>query len=530
MRETTGQADVTSPDDHDLAGGEAPAGQEPKASGGAGGAPPGAADHVYRAASRGVASNVVLALGSKGAALASQVLITYFLDPTQLGLASLAVSTTSLAALLGGGAVTTILIQKRAPDAETEGQGFWLALALSSASALLMLALAPLAVAGFDDARLLGLIAIIACAGVVQSLTIVQSARLYARLRFGTLASIYFGMSILQSGGALALAVAGFGPFAVVLPILLSSSFGAAALLVAGGPPPLVRPRVRDWVPLVRAAFWILLGSWASTLQRQGVGLVLGFTKGAHVVGLFFWAALLAAQAVGLLLDRLQAVLLSSLANIADAQGRSRTARRACRVLVSLTCLLCLVQTLAAGPLISLVFPEQWHAAVPVVRALTLGLLAQPLAVLTQAVLFSQGRYRSFASIAAFFAVSQTAVCLLTATLGDLGVIAAGYAATAVVSGVAQGWIGYRALELSPGDLLRDFLPPVAACAVCLVLAEVLLSGWEQGLGQVTVACGGAASAYLVVLRALSYEGLRELIMTGQGLLQSLRPDARGVE
>ncbi len=519
MRETTGEADVRSAEERRLdpeARGARPSDDE--------------AERVLRAASRGVVSNVALALGSKAVALGSQVLITYYLDPAHLGLASLAVSTTSLAALLGGGALTTILIQKRAPDRETEGQAFWLALALSAASALLMLALAPAAVAGFHDGRLTGLIAIIAASGFVQGLSIVQSARLYARLRFGTLASIHFGMSLLQSGGALALAVAGLGPYAIVLPMLLSSAFGVTAYTVAAGRPPLVRPRLATWSPLLGATSWILAGAWASTLQRQGVGLVIGFASDAHVVGLFFWGQTLAAQAVNLLLDRLQSVLLSSLANIGDPTARSHAARRACRVLACVTGLLCLTQTIAAGPAIALVFPAKWHEAIPAVRALTLGLLAQPLVVLYQAILFSQARYRSFATMAAVFAVGQLAVCSFAAAQGGLAMIAAGFAGAAFSAGLGQGWIGYRALGLSGRDLLSDYLPPAATCAGCLLASEALLGGRGQALGPAAAGCVLATAAYLLLLWVWSYEGLRELVLTGQSLLQRLRRSRPGVE
>ena len=103
----------------------------------------------------------------------------------------------------------------------------------------------------------------------------------------------------------------------------------------------------------------------------------------------------MSSQAIFLVATNLQGVLFPVLCKInADIERQYRAFAQACRLLMLVIVPVCVLQILLARPLIELVFHDRWLPAVSVVQWLSLGLLTQPLSILTASLLLARGQYR----------------------------------------------------------------------------------------------------------------------------------------
>src|SRR6185503_20474222 len=92
---------------------------------------------------RGAFWTVLFSILNKVVALGSQMALAWFLVPEQIGLVALALSVTSVVALILGGNLRSVLVQRQESFATDAGQVFWLSLTMNVGAAVLLALLAP---------------------------------------------------------------------------------------------------------------------------------------------------------------------------------------------------------------------------------------------------------------------------------------------------------------------------------------------------------------------------------------------------
>jgi O-antigen/teichoic acid export membrane protein len=250
-------------------------------------------------------------------------------------------------------------------------------------------------------------------------------------------------------------------------------------------------------------------------MRKFGVPLALGLVQSTEFAGLFYWGFTLSVQVVFLFGASLTKVLFPAFTQInADGQRQSRAFASASQLLVALVAPLCILQATLVDDVLQVLGLERWMATAGVVRWLSLGMLAEPFAVLANSVLMARGRFRLVGAISLVSALGTMGLAALSALAGSLTLVAVAVAVGALLTAGTSLVFAVRAL----GGVSVGVFGPAAACCAAAGLAGVL--GWMvQGwLGQFApmarVATDAAAicGAYLLSLQLVAPGFLRSLL------------------
>jgi PST family polysaccharide transporter len=367
-------------------------------------------------AARGAVWTFAFSLLGKATTVGTQFVLAWLLVPEELGLVGLTLAVMNFTAVVGGGNLKSILVQRGSRFDEDAGHTFWLALLLNALAAVLLAALSPVAGLLFKEPRVILLLLLAAVALPIQSLNTIYVAALHRDLRFGRVSGILFGASLIQNGSAVLLATMGYGAMSLIIPWTLNAAFMALAFRFSAGRIAIGRLNVRRSLELCGPAGWLIVNGIFVALLNSGANLAIGLIQhDSTVAGYYYWGASLSCQAVFLFVTSLQGVLFPVLTRLNLEPVRQLAgALNACRTLLAVAGPVCLTQALLAGPAIRWLFDDRWQPAIGVVQWLSIGLATQPLNVLAVALLMAHGRFRQLAALNASIALSV----LLTAVIG----------------------------------------------------------------------------------------------------------------
>ena len=395
---------------------------------------------------RGAFWTVAATLATKVLAFLSEIAISWFLFPDQMGLVASAFSITSIAELLTCGGLVSVMVQRQSPIERESPDVFWLSLNLHLIATVVAIALAPVAGIIFGDSRVRPLIIVVALSWPISSLTVVYGIKLTRDLRFKTYAGIQTTTGIIAAIGPLAFAALGCGAYSLVLPIYFSSVATLILARRAAGPLPLRGANPRRWPALIFPTLWLTAQSLGTAIQGYGTTFIIGAElKNPAIAGLYFWGFSLSGQAVFLLVTSLRGVLFPTLAKLNEEPQRQYAAfQRGLRLMMFAAVPVCLLQALTAMPLILLFFPNRWHGVIPVVVYLSIGSMTQPMQVMAYAVLMARGRFRTVTLLSLLQGLTIIVAGMIGARFLTAEIIAAWTAGALLFNGLLIGWFGER--------------------------------------------------------------------------------------
>jgi O-antigen/teichoic acid export membrane protein len=361
----------------------------------------GAQEGLGRRAVRGAFWNILFSILNKVSTLGAQWVLAWLLLPADFGLVALATSISSLMDVVSVSSLGNILVQETDEGRFRRdfGQVFWLINAINGALVLLTFAVAPWIGRAYGQPGLSPLLMLIAVNGLFTGLSLAHGSALQRSLKFKSLAFIFLVAGTLQSLASILLAWLGWGPYAILVPLALSSLAGMVLQVRAAGPLPLGRPRPGLWLGFLAPSFWLLFLDLLMALPGQCTSFIMGFGQGPAQIGIFFWGFSIANQLVFLTCANLRKVLFPTFAALNGQPERQAAAlKRSLTMMTTALAYLCVLQAVTAGPLIALFFPGRWAGAAPVVSWISLGLLTQPLTMLYYSLMMARGEYRRVAA------------------------------------------------------------------------------------------------------------------------------------
>lgn len=208
--------------------------------------------------------------------------LSFILEPVDLGIVALADGVTAILALLATCGARFLVPQRRALPAAALDTLFWAALAGGAlASAVLLLAAEPMA-AVFGEPRLAAVVRWMALIPLLTAVSAVQEGVLVRQLAFRRLSARALGSNVVGAAVAIAAALAGAGLWSLVLQRLVTA-FAFAAMSWAAC----------DWTPSLR-----FHGRFARSAVRRGLTIVVSPTVARfdgrvyeYVIGYFLDAA-----------------------------------------------------------------------------------------------------------------------------------------------------------------------------------------------------------------------------------------------
>lgn len=487
--------------------------------------PPGLGDRALS----GFLLMVVQTIGVRIVKFGGHLALGWLLLPDDFGLFAISVTVHQFVSVLKNAGLRDILIQRHRRGRKWVNPAAWMSGALGLGGGLVLLGSAPLLAWFFDRPEVIPLILILALTTPIQSIGSVPMALLHAELRFKTAATLEF----VNNTGLIVLTVLfawlGLGAVSFVLPMLIVAIARTCYLWWLIRPVVRWNPQFRRWRYLVGDSTRLVGADVARTIVLQGDYIVLGrLFPGSASIGHYFYAFQFSIQSLGLFARNLDLVLLPALSKLqGDMQRHNRAFLRAIKTMAVAGIPICFLQAAVAEPAVRLLLPDRFHASIPYMVILSLGMAGQLIIGPSTSMLRSQGRFSVYSRLCWANAGVFIAAVFVGAKLGGVVWAAVAVASVATVFGfvyvrTALGTRAGRSMEA-----LGVFAWPASlgafACGVGW-LVSTMLDGetFVGGLARIAVICLVALVIYAPLIRLAEPEAAKEITTRTRGLVRRL--------
>jgi O-antigen/teichoic acid export membrane protein len=459
-------------------------------------------EQVTHRASRGAYSVVLRLTAVQGLQVVSAIALARLIAPDDYGSFAVALTVVAAARYIGDLGLTSSFITKRVVSAEVLQTGALIALAVSAAQAIVACGVGPLLAGLLDGSDITAILAALSVTLIVDALRFGPTVRLNRELAFARTNTATVVETLVLYVVQIALLLAGFGLWGLVIAQLARSVVGTMVLAVVGHG--FVRPRLRTRAgPLIRAGVAYQAAPMIAGLAGIAAPVAVGLALDIEAVGLWAWATVLAAPLAAVLLG-VHNLAFNSFSRLveADAGAQDRAAELALRLCV-------LVVAWPAGTLcglapeiVPLVFDERWSEAVPAVQLCLVGLLATSVATVCAAVL--EARREAWVRVRSLTVASLLGVLTIYPLAKGLGVGGAALASGVVVPVVDAALL----TRFSRIRQSRALMTATLGFGLGYLVSSLLADEYVTSL--TTLAAAGAAAA--TIAGALTVLGDREAI------------------
>ncbi len=449
------------------------------------------------------------------------LVLARLLGPSEFGLIAIALGFTAVAAHLTAYTTGEVLIQKRdLTDADCDAV-FWVTLLAAALLALVLALAAPAIGRLFEASELAAVIRWLCVVLVLQAFTTVPLALLTRELRFDVTARRSLVMLLGGAVVGIAMALRGYGVWALVGQHLAGALLNVVLLLGATA----WRPGFRAGWPQVRTIRRFVASSFGNSalqmLDERAPQLLVGFLLGPAAAGLMNVALRLVQMMQRLFAVPINQIAMPAFARLRDdpaALGRFRDMALSIGLAISLPAA---VGAAAIAPeLIALGLGAEWLPMVPVFQILCVGVALWPAILQARSALYGLGRPDRLLHVGLLDGIAGVAVIAATAPFG-LEAVALGLSLRILV----WRWpLTARQMRLVIGSgllhELRLLLPPLLVSLLVLLIFVLLRSSLAATTGNwpaIALAGSVAGFTYLGVTALLQRSSLRAALALWRG-------------
>jgi PST family polysaccharide transporter len=327
-------------------------------------------------AARGGAVTLV-AQGLKAAArIGSMMILARLLAPEDFGLQGMVLVVSGFVSLFRDAGLGLATVQRETIRHEETSTLFWINAVLGLMLAATMVALAQPLAAFYGEPRLRAMAMVSSVAFVFSGVAVQHQALLQRELRFSAIAINEVASSVLGTAVGVAMAVAGYGYWALVgMAVTVPAAFTVGLWLAMPWIPGLPRKErdIRSMLHLGGTWTFVSLASYVSYNLEK---LLLGRFWGAPSLGLYGRAYQLTSLP-NELLSSVGTVVVSTLSRLQHNPDELRRAFVMCySLVVSVTIPVAFMCLLAAEEIVGIVLGPKWRDAAGILRALAPSTLA----------------------------------------------------------------------------------------------------------------------------------------------------------
>lgn len=461
---------------------------------------------------------------AKSAGLGSQFVLGWILTPDHFAVYAIAVSLSGLVGSFREGGVGKILMQRGEEYHRIAPSMLTVCLIFVTSAAAVTVAVAPWAESFYGTPNLRGLMWVIAVAMVLGAPKVILSSKAAIDHKFADIAKISCASSIVRHGSMSLLALAGFGPYSFVLPMVFVSIYEWIAFRTLIGPLPSPSMGSRkDSADLWSASGWLALMSLAVAIIQSGDYLVVGKLGDAHMLGIYFFGFTTAGAVALLLTSSLHSVLMPAFSKLKGDRRRQRHAyARAVRLLLLVTAPLCVGVTLAVPYVVPVLWNGKWDEAIVVIQLLLIALISRILAPVGGAVVESQGRWRLRNIMVWSDAIGTLGAAALGTYTGSVIGLATVMAIYRALVGLVNCSVGAVTVGLRIDLLYRELVPSVVVVTVSGG-AAACVSLWASTILPPPLSALLIGLTYVILLGLGGYLVLRKQVFEAIELIRSRR-------
>ena len=289
----------------------------------------------------------------------SQIALAWLLEPSAFGVVGMALAIQAFVSLVQDSGIDKVLVADQARFEQFANPGFWISLTTGLLAALLLLLSIPLADRLLDSAQLSSLLLILVLAAPFKALWLIPNSKLKVDLRFDLIAAINIFAAILETVGAVSLALYGFGALSFVLPYLLVNPLIAAILFGITKLPLRFNPEFSKWPTLAKASGLLMITAVLHTIVTRGDYLIVGAVYSEQKVGIYYLAFALSVQSIMLIAKNVTNTLFPILSKLRNDTKRQYGAFiRTTRLAVFITTPITFLIAATAEPIVGLVLDD----------------------------------------------------------------------------------------------------------------------------------------------------------------------------
>ena len=437
-------------------------------------------------------------------AVATSVVVARFLGPREVGLAAEALVFATLALVIVDFGFGSAIVQRPNLSEEDRSTAFWAGALLGTALTLLGVGLSWPIANIYGEPRVQALFAVLSLSFLFTAPAIVQGALLSRELDFRSLEVRTIIATATSSATGMALAVLGFGAWAIVAQTLVLTGVGSALLWRASS----WRPRFIFSIASLRGMARYtshVFGSKALTWGTINVdNFLIGRFVGATPLGAYTLAFSVMITPVNRIARPLLNVFFPAFSRMREREPIARAWLRATRM-VALVVVPAMFGVIVIAPeFVTAVFGHKWHAAIAVMQILAPVGLLQALTTMNAGVLQALDLTRPLFRFTLLLSVATVGAFAAGLPWGIEGVATA-YLVVTVPLQLTFVALTARAVGISPWNWLSAIAKILQAGAVMLlgVLgARELLLGTRLPVGAQLIALVAIGAAIYVPLVA----------------------------
>lgn len=354
---------------------------------------PGPAGSLRAQTVRGVSWAGFGQVGTQFIGFLGTLVLARLLTPDDFGLLGMVVVFTGFLALFQNLGLGPAIVQDRSLTENQLSGLFWVNLSFSALLAVIAAAAAPVVAWFYNQPAAVPIMATLALAFPLGALAAVPGALLTRDMRFRPLSIINIGAQAVGFALGVALALAGYGVWALVWQQLALATTAALGKWLTAGWRPGLAFSLRSLRKPLAFGVWFQAGSILNWATRNTDDLLVGRVLGAPPLGIYQMAyrlMLWPIQNVAWVVGQVMFPALSAIKN--DTQRVARAFLRGVGMVALVTFPVMVGAFVVADTAIPMVFGDQWRPVVPIFRILCgLGLI-QSVATNTGWIFVSQGR------------------------------------------------------------------------------------------------------------------------------------------
>ena len=308
------------------------------------------------------------------------ILLAHLLLPRDFGLAGMAIAFSGLAGVFSDLGLGMAVIQRKTLTDEDRSTVFWINTAGGAFLTLLGVALSPVVADFFSSPRVMPLFAVLSSSFLLAALGQTQAALLTREMSFRSLEVRTIIATLVGAAAAVALAITGFGPWAIIAQVVCTS--GASTLMLWTVSP--WRPRLvfsrSSFRTLGSFGFKTLLIRLLLYVNLNGDNLLIGRYIGSVALGVYAIAYNVMLLPTSRIIAPVRDVLYGAFVRLQDEPRRmGETWLRVNSLTASLLIPAFLGLLVTAPDFVPVVLGRRWDSAISVLELLSIAGAAQSL-------------------------------------------------------------------------------------------------------------------------------------------------------
>ncbi|MDO9475563.1 MAG: lipopolysaccharide biosynthesis protein [Pseudohongiella sp.] len=422
----------------------------------------------------GVAWNFTEQLVRRGLGIVVTLLLARFLTPDDFGLVAMMAVFLALGTTIMESGLQQALIRLKVAQQVDLDTAFIANIALGSLSYLTLFFLAPFIADFYDQRVLIELIRVASLGIFVNSLRVVQVAVLSRSLNFKVLFLVNLPAALISGSVAVFLAFSGWGVWALVIQILLSSSLITILIWSKNIWRPSFGFSLVSLKTMYSFSYKLFLSGMLDTVFRNIYLIVIGKFFSASVAGIYFFADKIKELLVSQLVLSVQTVTYPALSTFQDDNLRLKSGFR--KVISATTFIMFPVMSLLAAlatPIFEYFLPKEWYPSAINLQLMLMASLLYPVHSINLNILTIKGRSDLFLYLEV---LKKGMVLLILGVSFQYGVIGMlyGQIVSSVLAYIPNSYFSKQLIDYRVSEQLIDFLPGLALSGVIASIIYII--------------------------------------------------------